>query len=96
MIEVVLDWSYPGERKDIEIRLATGACHRADLLAGHHGFKASLWHEYEALLRDFVDTCLAGTAPADRATRDPGLCALALVDAGYRAANRTRTAVRIP
>ena len=30
-------------------RLADGTVHRADLLAGHRGFKGSLWHEYRRL-----------------------------------------------
>ena len=81
---VELDWSYPGERKDIEVRLADRTVHRADLLAGHRGFKASLWHEYRGILTDFLTTC---RVPASAAlTPDPGLSALTLVEATYRAA----------
>ena len=82
---VELDWSYPGERKDLEVRLADGTEHRADLLAGHHGFKASLWHEYRGILADFVTTCR--THERMPARPDPGLAALTLVTATYRAAD---------
>lgn len=52
---VHLDWAYPrGERKDIEVRFHGGERLVIDMLAGFVGFKASLWHEYEAILRDFL------------------------------------------
>ncbi|MGH3693834.1 MAG: Gfo/Idh/MocA family protein [Pseudonocardiaceae bacterium] len=77
---VELDWSYAGERKDVEIVLADGGVHHADMLRGYPGFKSSLWHEYLGILRDF-EHALSG-----RAHRvDGGLPALALVDATYRA-----------
>ena len=52
-VRVLLDWSYPGERKDIEVRLGDGRTLHADMLAGHPGFKASLWHEYAGVLDAF-------------------------------------------
>lgn len=71
---VDLDWSYPaGERKDVEVRLADGTRYVADMLAGHPGFKASLWHEYEAIVRAFVAGEPGGS----------GLAALRLVEAVY-------------
>lgn len=76
---VELDWSYPGEVKDVEVRLADGTVRRADLLAGHPEFKGSLWHEYEGVLRDFARAIAVG-----KAYRDPGLEVLALVDEVYR------------
>ncbi|NUT93900.1 MAG: Gfo/Idh/MocA family oxidoreductase [Saccharothrix sp.] len=76
---VELDWSYPGEVKDVEVRLADGTVRRADMLAGHPEFKGSLWHEYEGVLRDFARAIAVGTA-----YRDPGLEVLALVDEVYR------------
>ncbi|POX38908.1 gfo/Idh/MocA family oxidoreductase [Streptomyces sp. Ru73] len=76
---VELDWSYPGETKDIEVRLADGTVHRADMLAGHPGFKASLWHEYAGILDAF-----AAARPGEAGT-DDGLAALDLVAASYRA-----------
>jgi predicted dehydrogenase len=51
---VDLDWSYPGERKEIEVCLAGGTVDRADMLARHRGFKESLWHEYVGVLCDFA------------------------------------------
>ncbi|EGG47153.1 oxidoreductase [Streptomyces griseoaurantiacus M045] len=51
---VELDWSYPGERKTVEVRLADGRADAADMLAGHTEFKGSLWHEYAGVLRDFA------------------------------------------
>jgi predicted dehydrogenase len=76
---VELDWSHPGETKDVEVRLADGTVLRADLLAGHRGFKSSLWHEYVGILRDVAAT-LARGGPGPR----DGLVALELVEAAYR------------
>lgn len=77
---VELDWSYPGELKDVEVTLADGRVLHADLLAGSEGFKASLWHEYRGILAAF------GAALDDPgAHRDGGLAALDLVAAAYRA-----------
>lgn len=84
---VELDWSYPGEVKDIEVRLADGTVLDADLLAGHQRFKASLWHEYAGVLDDFVATVTTGrTGPGT------GLAELSLVDRCYRLA-RTEVAL---
>ncbi|WP_410673674.1 Gfo/Idh/MocA family protein [Amycolatopsis sp. cmx-4-68] len=81
-VRVELDWSYPGEVKDVTARLADGHELRADMLAGHDGFKGSLWHEYEGVLRDFAHAVAAGGRWADG-----GLAALALVDEAYRREN---------
>jgi predicted dehydrogenase len=81
---VELDWSYPGERKDIEMELAGGEVLHADMLAGHTGFKASLWHEYEAILTEFAALVRTG-APAGPGAHG-GLPALELVEAAYRCA----------
>ncbi|MCZ7414545.1 MULTISPECIES: Gfo/Idh/MocA family protein [unclassified Streptomyces] len=75
---VLLDWSYAGERKDIEVRLADGQVRTADMLGGHDGFKQSLWHEYEGVLREFAATVRAGADPSEG-----GLAALELVAAVY-------------
>ncbi|TDD79063.1 Gfo/Idh/MocA family oxidoreductase [Actinomadura darangshiensis] len=75
---VLLDWSYPGERKDAEVRLAGGRTVRADMLAGHAGFKGSLWHEYAGVL-DAFERCVRGTGE-----RDGGLEALRFVRDAYR------------
>ncbi|MCX2729647.1 Gfo/Idh/MocA family oxidoreductase [Saccharopolyspora sp. NFXS83] len=80
---VELDWSHPGETKDVEVRCADGTVHRADMLHGHRGFKASLWHEYVGILADFATVLDAGGADAARRP-DGGLAALELVDAVYR------------
>ncbi|MGY3201295.1 Gfo/Idh/MocA family protein [Streptomyces sp. TE5632] len=78
---VELDWSYPdGEAKDVTVRLKDGTEHHADMLAGHHGFKSSLRHEYVGVLQEFEQAVRAGT-DASRA----GLAMLELVDAAYRA-----------
>ncbi|MEV0618446.1 Gfo/Idh/MocA family oxidoreductase [Nonomuraea sp. NPDC050404] len=75
---VLLDWSYPGERKDIDVRLADGRTLHADMLAGHPGFKDSLWHEYVGILRAFEHGIRTGTH------EDGGLAALHMVEAAYR------------
>ncbi|WHT22853.1 Gfo/Idh/MocA family oxidoreductase [Crossiella sp. CA-258035] len=77
--EVELDWSYPGEVKDVSVTLADGQVRHADLLAGHSEFKGSLWHEYLGVVREFAGLVRTGGDPAD------GLAALALVDAAYQA-----------
>ncbi|MFF6783094.1 Gfo/Idh/MocA family oxidoreductase [Streptomyces sp. NPDC012510] len=81
---VELDWSYPGELKDVEAELADGEVLRADMLDGHPGFKASLWHEYEAILTEFASLA-ARRAPAGPGAHG-GLPALELVEAAYRCA----------
>lgn len=79
---VLLDWSHPGERKDIDVRLAGGRTLRADMLAGHAGFKASLWHEYAGVLRAFERRVRDGrTGDGDG---DGGLAALHCVEDAYR------------
>ncbi|QWF83843.1 Gfo/Idh/MocA family protein [Amycolatopsis sp. CA-230715] len=85
---VLLDWSYAGERKDIEVRLASGAVLRADLLDGHPGFKNSLWHEYRGILTEFAETVAERRIDAVR----PGLAALELVRATYRSEQIASTA----
>lgn len=84
---VELDWSYDGERKDVEIRLVDGSTHSADMLRGHPGFKNSLWHEYVGILKDFERA-----PPSSEHRADAGLAALALVDATYRAERLGRSA----
>ncbi|MEU8796406.1 Gfo/Idh/MocA family oxidoreductase [Spirillospora sp. NPDC048819] len=75
---ILLDWSYPGERKDIEVRLADGRTARADMLAGHAGFKGSLWHEYVQVLHAF-ERYVRGIRECDG-----GLAALRFVRDAYR------------
>ncbi|MDP8970680.1 MAG: Gfo/Idh/MocA family oxidoreductase [Actinomycetota bacterium] len=77
---VELDWSYEGERKELEVQLVDGTTYRVDMLSGHVGFKASLWHEYVGVLQDFA-RALSPTAQRE----DGGLPALALVNETYRA-----------
>ncbi|MEU3653484.1 Gfo/Idh/MocA family oxidoreductase [Streptomyces sp. NPDC032161] len=89
--EVLLDWSYPGEAKDVTVTLADGRALHADLLAGHPGFKGSLWHEYERILVEFAGlrttTNRTGTADGtEGGTGDGaggGLACLDLVAAAY-------------
>ncbi|NSC24379.1 Gfo/Idh/MocA family oxidoreductase [Streptomyces albus subsp. chlorinus] len=76
---VELDWSHPGETKDIEVRLTDGTVLSCDMLALHAGFKASLWHEYVGILAGFA----AATGSTGSRT-DGGLAALELVAAAYR------------
>jgi predicted dehydrogenase len=77
-VEVELDWSYPGEVKDISLELADGTRLGADMLAGYPDFKQSLLHEYVGVLSHFsrilTSTC---DSSAD------GVAALELVDAVY-------------
>ncbi len=46
-----------GETKDLTVTLADGTVLSADMLEGRSGFKESLWHEYEGILRDFGALC---------------------------------------
>ncbi|WP_426402896.1 Gfo/Idh/MocA family protein [Streptomyces sp. R-07] len=79
---VELDWSYPGEVKDVLVRLDDGSELSADMLDGRPGFKESLWHEYEGVLRD-----VAGLRDLPDPSRvvEGGLAALELVAAVYAA-----------
>ncbi|ONI86800.1 oxidoreductase [Saccharothrix sp. ALI-22-I] len=76
---VELDWSHPGETKDVTVRLTDGTVMRADMLAGYEEFKGSLWHEYTGVLHDFAHAVARRSA-----WRDGGLAALDLVDEAYR------------
>ncbi len=84
---VELDWSFPGEVKDVRVELADGTVRHADLLAGHPGFKQSLWHEYRGVVAEFADLVTSGGR-----TRGDGLAALALVLSCYRMEGLERTA----
>ncbi|GGN32736.1 putative dehydrogenase [Actinoplanes campanulatus] len=77
---VELDWAYPGEIKDVTVRLADGTTAYADMLAGHSEFKSSLWHEYVAVLTDFAAAVRGG--PSSHRAED-GLAALRLVERTY-------------
>ncbi|TCO59791.1 Gfo/Idh/MocA family protein [Actinocrispum wychmicini] len=78
-VEVELDWSYPGEVKDVSVELADGTRLRADMLAGYPDFKESLVHEYVGVL-DHFNQILSATCDSSA----DGLAALELVDAVYR------------
>jgi predicted dehydrogenase len=91
---VELDWSYPGELKDVQVTMAGGEVLCADMLAGHTGFKASLWHEYEAILTEFA-VLAAGRASAGAGAHG-GLPALELVTAAYRRAQGPVPGARTP
>ncbi|MFC9262993.1 Gfo/Idh/MocA family protein [Streptomyces hydrogenans] len=79
---VELDWSYPGEVKDVVVRFDDGTELSADMLGGRPGFKESLWHEYEGVLRDVA--ALRELPDPSRAV-EGGLAALELVAAVYAA-----------
>lgn len=79
---VELDWSHPGETKDIEVLLDDGTRLHTDMLAGHSGFKTSLWHEYHGVLDEF-----SAAISADARPHDAGLAALELVHHTYRKAH---------
>ncbi|MFE9243520.1 Gfo/Idh/MocA family protein [Nocardiopsis sp. NPDC006938] len=81
---VLLDWSYPGERKDVEVRTVDGRLLTADMLAGRPAFKESLWHEYDAIVSDFAGRVREGVPDG------AGLSALRLVEDVYREARRAR------
>ncbi|MFL1378476.1 Gfo/Idh/MocA family protein [Nocardiopsis protaetiae] len=78
---VLLDWSHPGECKDVRVRTGDGRVWTADLLAGRPAFKESLWHEYEGVAADFAARVRAG-----RVGEEAGVSALRLVAEAYRAA----------
>jgi predicted dehydrogenase len=80
-VRVELDWSYPGEVKDISVRLADGSVHTADMLSGFREFKGSLWHEYVGVLDDFEHAIRTDTERGGA-----GLAALSLTEQTYRVA----------
>ncbi|MDT0461876.1 Gfo/Idh/MocA family protein [Streptomyces gibsoniae] len=81
-VRVELDWSYPGEVKDVTVRLADGSLRTADMLRGFSAFKSSLWHEYVGVLDDFERAIRTGTEHGG-----DGLAALALTERTYRLAD---------
>ncbi|MFD8481588.1 Gfo/Idh/MocA family protein [Kitasatospora sp. NPDC059673] len=83
---IELDWSYPGELKDVTVELADGSVLRADLLAGHDGFKQSLWHEYVGIVTAFKRLLTDDGDARGTGFRGPdGVDALRVVEAAYRA-----------
>jgi predicted dehydrogenase len=76
---VELDWSYPGELKDVSVTLGDGTVRTADMLDGFTQFKESLGHEYVGVLADFAKVVLGG----DGGDGVDGLAALQLVDSVY-------------
>jgi predicted dehydrogenase len=86
---VLLDWSYPGERKDVRVSTSDGRVWEVDMLAGRTAFKGSLWHEYDGVAADFAQRVREG-----RVGDEPGVSALRLVDDVYRAAVRGERVVR--
>ncbi|MEV7098785.1 Gfo/Idh/MocA family oxidoreductase [Amycolatopsis sp. NPDC051045] len=84
---VELDWSFPGEVKDVRVESADGTVRYADLLAGHHGFKQSLGHEYRGVVAEFAELVrVGGSAAGD------GVAALELVESCYREESRVTRA----
>lgn len=74
-----LDWNYPdGERKDLLIYTRQGNRFEFDLLAGFPGFKSSLWHEYIAIVAEFVQQIGLGNCHGEA-----GLAAAQFVEAVY-------------
>lgn len=54
-VTVELSWDYDGgEQKDLVITYSDGSTVTVDLLQGSVGFKTSLYHEYEGVLRDLA------------------------------------------
>lgn len=84
---VELDWAHRGETKDIEVELVDGRLLYADMLAAHAGFKASLWHEYQAVLADFARV---GAHAGGGREPDGGLAGLELVASAYAHEERVR------
>ncbi|EOD66348.1 Gfo/Idh/MocA family protein [Amycolatopsis vancoresmycina] len=84
---VELDWSFPGEVKDVRVASADGTVRYADLLAGHPGFKQSLNHEYRGVAAEFARLLRTGAVVAG-----DGLAALELVESCYRAESRVSRA----
>ncbi|MFJ5927209.1 Gfo/Idh/MocA family protein [Kitasatospora sp. NPDC092948] len=82
---IELDWSYPGELKDVAVELADGSVLRADLLAGHDGFKQSLWHEYVGIVTEFAGLLTAADPSGQNGRGPDGVDALRVVEAAYRA-----------
>lgn len=80
---VNLDWDYPlGEKKTLSILVehARGRRNRVDIdmLAGFSEFKGSLWHEYAAVLGDFMRAIRA------REFDSAGIDAVRLVEEAYQ------------
>lgn len=63
LVTAELDWDYPhGERKDITLFTQDGTEIHMDMLRNFQVFKSSLYHEYEAALKDFQTAVEAGNS----------------------------------
>src|SRR5262249_10929108 len=101
-----LDWSFPGECKDVEVVMADGRRLYADLLEGGGEVKQSLWHQYVGLLADFARQVralsenraagpAAGTTGATGGLGPDGVAALSMVADTYRSAREAREPVTV-
>jgi len=64
-----LDWSYPGgEDKVVTLHLTDGTIVSADMLDGFMKFKSSLFHEYAAIVEDFVTHINEGRGRGEEGT----------------------------
>ncbi|AUG80402.1 D-galactose 1-dehydrogenase [Kitasatospora sp. MMS16-BH015] len=91
-VEVQLDWALPGgEIKDIVVHLKDGTTVTADMLAGYHGFKSSLDHEYQGIMADFRAAVAAGPTRVD-----DGPVVVDLVEQAYRIGRSKERRLRMP
>ncbi|MFE9424010.1 Gfo/Idh/MocA family protein [Kitasatospora sp. NPDC006697] len=91
-VQVELDWALPtGEVKDITVHLKDGSTRSADMLAGYHGFKSSLDHEYQGIMADFRAAVAAGPE-----RRDDGPVVVDLVEQAYLVARAKEQRLRMP
>jgi predicted dehydrogenase len=77
---IELDWYYKGEVKDIVLYLSDGSVIRKNMLTNSSEFKGSLWHEYEAALKDVLLKLKSTPFEADY----DSLKALAVVEEVYK------------
>lgn len=74
-----LDWDYPkGEDKAVTLYFTDGSVVSADMLDGFPEFKSSLFHEYEAIVEDFVLHIIE-----ERGRGEEGIDAVRLVNNTY-------------
>jgi len=78
-VQVRLDWAYPGQRKDLQVRLKDGSLVEVDMLRGFEGLKDSLDHEYRRIMSVFADlVAVRGDGSA------AGVAVVELIEEAYR------------
>lgn len=97
-VTVQLDWAYPGQVKDVVVRLRDGRELAADMLEGFTGLKGSLAHEYAGIMDGFAAAVADARTGRDAAA--DGVAVVELIERAYAVGRanekRLRTVTKEP